>query len=90
MVTKGPIPHIWLMLMAVAWKSPIRRTKPPADGGVPDTEVLPGLMGEKRELLRMRQCGVPSAWGVLKLSTFTFTVKGSSVNSSDRCVRMMR
>ena len=30
MVTNGPMPHIWLMLMAVAWKRPMRRTKPPS------------------------------------------------------------
>jgi len=35
-VTNGPMPHIWLMLMAVAWNRPIRRTKPPLGGDVPD------------------------------------------------------
>ncbi|GAA0398710.1 hypothetical protein GCM10010357_19790 [Streptomyces luteireticuli] len=33
MVTKGPMPHIWLMLMAVAWNSPIRRTNPTCPSG---------------------------------------------------------
>ncbi len=37
-VTNGPIPHIWLMLMAVAWNRPTRRTKPPVGGGLPDME----------------------------------------------------
>ncbi len=28
MVMKGPTPTIWLMLMAVAWKRPMRRESP--------------------------------------------------------------
>lgn len=28
MVTNGPMPHIWVMLMAVAWSGPIFRSSP--------------------------------------------------------------
>ena len=44
-VTNGPMPHIWLMLMAVAWKRPTRRTKPPVGGGLEADYRTWGLLG---------------------------------------------
>jgi hypothetical protein len=46
MVTNGPMPHIWVMLIAVAWNSLIDRWNPPSDvDGVTDvTARLPLLV----------------------------------------------
>ncbi|GLP69268.1 hypothetical protein TUSST3_58900 [Streptomyces sp. TUS-ST3] len=53
-VTNGPMPHIWLMLMAVAWNSPTRRTKSPLGGGLPDMGA-PGVV--RRDEGELRRAG---------------------------------
>ncbi|GLW01531.1 hypothetical protein Slala05_51620 [Streptomyces lavendulae subsp. lavendulae] len=67
------MPHIWLMLMAVAWNRPIRRVKPPFAGGDPDMGGSLGGWwfgrqdGAPQGLLR-RSTGSRA----LKLGTFTY------------------